>query len=307
MTLNLTPRAHTSASHDECLVLRDVTVAYDRHVVLRGVSADIERGQVIGVIGPNGGGKSTLLKAILGIVPLVGGSVSLFGQPASKARRLMACVPQREVVDWDFPVSVHDVVLMGRYPHMGLLRRASQADRDAVESALRRVDMLDHVETQIGRLSGGQQQRVFIARALAQEADLLLLDEPMTGIDASTQELILQVIEEERQRGKIVLLATHDLASRQLCLRLPVLRQRAHGQLRLGRRHLHGREHGRDLRRAGNRARPRRHAHAAALAPRRRRRTPPAPSREHGPGPPLACRSSTGSRSRCNTRSCSAR
>src|SRR5215213_7909093 len=213
MTLNLTPRAHTSASHDDCLVLRDITVAYDRHVVLRGVSADIERGQVIGVIGPNGGGKSTLLKAILGIVPLVGGTVSLFGQPASKSRRRMACVPQREVVDWDFPVSVHDVVLMGRYPHMGMLRRASQADRDAVESALRRVDMLDHTQTQIGRLSGGQQQRVFIARALAQEADLLLLDEPMTGIDASTQELILQVIEEERQRGKIVLLATHDLAS----------------------------------------------------------------------------------------------
>jgi manganese/zinc/iron transport system ATP- binding protein len=213
MTLSLTPRPHTSTSHDECLVLRNITVAYDRHVVLRGVSADIERGQVIGVIGPNGGGKSTLLKAILGIVPLVGGSVSLFGQPASKSRHRMACVPQREVVDWDFPVSVQDVVLMGRYPKMGLLRRASQADRDAVESALRRVDMTDHAHTQIGRLSGGQQQRVFIARALAQEADLLLLDEPMTGIDASTQELILQVIEEERQHGKIVLLATHDLAS----------------------------------------------------------------------------------------------
>ena len=211
MTLEQTPRAHTSASHDECLLLRNVTVAYDRHVVLRGVSADIERGLVIGVIGPNGGGKSTLLKAILGIVPMAEGSVTLFGQPASKARKRMAFVPQREVIDWDFPVTVRDVVLMGRYPHMGLLRRASQADHDAVQAALGRVDMLDHAADQIGRLSGGQQQRVFIARALAQDADLLLLDEPMTGIDESTQQLIAQVIEEERQDGKIVLMATHDL------------------------------------------------------------------------------------------------
>jgi len=211
MSETLTPRPHTAASHDECLVLHDVTVAYDRHVVLRGVSAHIERGQVIGVIGPNGGGKSTLLKAILGIVPMVGGTVSLFGQPASKMRRRMACVPQREVVDWDFPVSVKDVVLMGRYPHMGLLRRASQADHDAVAEALRRVDMTEHAETQIGRLSGGQQQRVFIARALAQEADVLILDEPMTGIDVTTQEIILEVIAEESRLGKIVMMATHDL------------------------------------------------------------------------------------------------
>jgi ABC-type Mn2+/Zn2+ transport system ATPase subunit len=211
MTLTLTPPAQTSPAVDDCLELRDVTVAYDRHVVLRGVSAHIERGQIIGVIGPNGGGKSTLLKAILGIVPVVGGSVTLFGQPAPKQRKRMACVPQREVIDWDFPVSVREVVLMGRYPHMGLLRRASPADHAAVENALRRVDMLDYAGTQIGRLSGGQQQRVFIARALAQEADVLILDEPMTGIDVSTQELVMQVIEEERQRGKIILVATHDL------------------------------------------------------------------------------------------------
>jgi manganese/zinc/iron transport system ATP- binding protein len=211
MTLTLTPPAQASPALDGSLELRDVTVAYDRRVVLRGVSAHIERGQVIGVIGPNGGGKSTLLKAILGIVPIVGGSVTLFGQPARRARKRMACVPQREVVDWDFPVSVREVVLMGRYPHMGLLRRATPADNAAVESALGRVDMIEHAGTQIGRLSGGQQQRVFIARALAQEADVLILDEPMTGIDVSTQELVLQVIEEERQRGKIILMATHDL------------------------------------------------------------------------------------------------
>src|SRR3954453_7507192 len=119
MSLTLTPRPHNSASHDECLVLRDGPVPYDRHVVLRGVSADIARGQVVGVIGPNGGGKSTLLKAILGVIPVLKGEISLFGRPAQQMRTRMACVPQREAVDWDFPVTVADVVMMGRYPRLG--------------------------------------------------------------------------------------------------------------------------------------------------------------------------------------------
>jgi manganese/zinc/iron transport system ATP- binding protein len=203
----------TSFDHDNCLVIRDLAVAYGRKLVLQGVSADIRRGQAIGIIGPNGGGKSTLLKAILGMAPVVSGSVTLFGKSSVSMRSRMAYVPQREVIDWDFPVSVYDVALMGRYPRSGWLRRASARDRAIAVEQLERMGMLEFRNEQIGQLSGGQQQRVFIARALAQEADVLLLDEPMTGIDAGTQEVILQVIEEQRKAGRIVLLATHDLAS----------------------------------------------------------------------------------------------
>jgi ABC-type Mn2+/Zn2+ transport system ATPase subunit len=195
------------------LRIRDLAVAYQGRVVLEHVSADIHRGQVVGVVGPNGGGKSTLLMAILGIVPIVRGDVSLFGQPAALARHRIAYVPQREAVDWDFPVSVKDVVLMGRYPHLSWPRRPRRHDHQIVDAILDRLRMTDHRSTQIGRLSGGQQQRVFLARALAQEAEVLLLDEPLNGIDTHTQEIFLEIIEEQRRAGRIVLLATHDLAS----------------------------------------------------------------------------------------------
>jgi manganese/zinc/iron transport system ATP- binding protein len=203
------PRSAT----EEGLAIRDLTVAYPGKVVLRGISADIRRGQVVGLIGPNGGGKSTLLMAILGIVPVVSGTVTLFGRPAAGQRARMAYVPQRELVDWDFPVTVREVVMMGRYPGIGWLRRPGSRDLESVDRVLERVGMREHQGTQIGQLSGGQQQRVFIARALAQEAAVLLLDEPLVGIDAATQEVILQIIEEQRQAGTIVLLATHDLAA----------------------------------------------------------------------------------------------
>src|SRR5207247_775314 len=160
-----------------------------------------------------GGGKATLLMAILGIVPIVSGTVTLFGRPAAAMRTRMTYVPQRELVDWDFPVTVREVVMMGRYPGIGWLRRLGRRDHESVDRVLERVGMQEHRGTQIGRLSGGQQQRVFIARALVQDADVLLLDEPLVGIDAATQEVILQIIEEQRRAGKIVLLATHDLAS----------------------------------------------------------------------------------------------
>lgn len=202
-----------SAAHDDCLVIRDLTVAYGSKVVLKGVQADIRRGQVIGVIGPNGGGKSTLLKAILGLAPVVSGSVTLFGRPASQMKSRIAFVPQREAVDWDFPVTVRDVVLMGRYPRSRWRRLASGEDVRVAQEMLERVGMAEFRDRQIGQLSGGQQQRVFIARALAQEADVLLLDEPMTGIDSATQEVVLDVIEQQRRDGKIVLIATHDLVS----------------------------------------------------------------------------------------------
>jgi manganese/zinc/iron transport system ATP- binding protein len=197
----------------QSLIIRDLAVAYQHKVVLRGVNARIERGQVIGIIGPNGGGKSTLLKAILGIVPIVHGSVTLFGRPSASMRPRIAYVPQREIVDWDFPVTVWDVVMMGRYPHVGWLRRPGPTDALVVAQVLRQVSMWEFRRMQIGQLSGGQQQRVFVARALAQEADVLLLDEPFNGIDAQTQEVLRSVIEGGRQTGKIVLLATHDLIS----------------------------------------------------------------------------------------------
>ncbi len=205
--------AAPAAGHEDCLVIRGITVAYGDKVVLKDVDADVRRGQVIGVIGPNGGGKSTLLKAILGIAPVIAGKVMLFGRPASRMRSRIAYVPQREVIDWDFPVTVFDVVLMGRYPRTGWLRRPGKRDREVVERMIERVGLAPERDTQIGQLSGGQQQRAFIARALAQEADVLLLDEPLNGIDAGTQEVILAIIEEQRQAGKIVLLATHDLVS----------------------------------------------------------------------------------------------
>lgn len=201
------------AAHEDCLVIRGITVAYQSKVVLKDVDADVRRGQVIGVIGPNGGGKSTLLKAILGIAPVIAGSVTLFGRPASRMRSHIAYVPQREVIDWDFPVTVYDVVMMGRYPRTGWLRRPGKRDREVVERMIERVGLSGERDSQIGQLSGGQQQRAFIARALAQEADVLLLDEPLNGIDAGTQEVILAIIEEQREAGKIVLLATHDLVS----------------------------------------------------------------------------------------------
>ncbi len=196
---------------EDSLIVSDLSVAYGRRVVLRNVAAEISRGQAVGVVGPNGGGKSTLLKAIAGIIPKLGGEVSLFGKPLSGQRSKVAFMPQREIVDWEFPVTAADVVMMGRYPRTSLLHRAGRRDREIVEEMLDRVGMLEYRDRQIGALSGGQQQRVFVARALAQEADVLLLDEPLTGIDASTQEIVMGIIEEQRQQGKIVLLATHDL------------------------------------------------------------------------------------------------
>jgi manganese/zinc/iron transport system ATP- binding protein len=144
---------------------------------------------------------------------VLSGSITLFGKPAAAMRNRMAYVPQREVVDWEFPVTVYDVAMMGRYPRAGWLRRPGRSDREAVDRVLERVGMIDLHRSQIGQLSGGQQQRMFLARALVQEADVLLLDEPMTGIDAGTQEVIMEIIEEQRTAGRIVLLATHDLIS----------------------------------------------------------------------------------------------
>ena len=203
------PADAASPPHDGCLVLRDVTIAWGSRVVLRGVNADVPRGEVVSIVGPNGAGKSTLLKAIAGLIPLAAGQISLFGQPIDEVRGRMAYVPQREDVDWSFPISVYDVVMMGRYPRMGWLGRARPEDRDAVHDALLHLGIHDLAARQIGGLSGGQQRRAFIARAVAQEPDVILLDEPMSGIDAQTHDRILELFEEWRRGGKVVLQATH--------------------------------------------------------------------------------------------------
>ena len=167
----------------------------------------------MGIVGPNGAGKSTLLKALLGLVPPVSGSVRLLGEPPGRQRRRVAYVPQREAVDWDFPAVVWDVVMMGRVPHIGWLRRPSLADRSHVEAALAEVGLNHLAHRPIGQLSGGQQQRVFLARALAQQPDLLLLDEPFTGIDAATEAVLYRVIDRLRSQGRTILIVNHDLGA----------------------------------------------------------------------------------------------
>jgi manganese/zinc/iron transport system ATP- binding protein len=197
------------AMHARCLLLRDVTIAYGRRVVLAHVDADIPRSQVVSIVGPNGSGKSTLLKAIAGLIPLTGGEITLFDEPIARMRRHVAYVPQREDVDWAFPVSVRDVVMMGRYPRRGWLRRPTAEDGHIAEHAMERMGIATLARRQISELSGGQQRRAFIARALAQESDVILLDEPMTGIDAETHDRILELFDEWRDEGKVVLQATH--------------------------------------------------------------------------------------------------
>jgi ABC-type Mn2+/Zn2+ transport system ATPase subunit len=197
------------ASHERCLVLDDVTVAYGRRVILSHIFADIPRSQVVSIIGPNGSGKSTLLKAIAGLLPLAGGVIRLFDEPISRLRHRVAYVPQREDVDWDFPVTVRDVVATGRFPVTGWLRRRSRNDARRIDAALDDLAVRDLAGARIGELSGGQQRRAFIARAIAQDPDVILLDEPMTGIDERTHDRIIELFGEWAAEGKVVLQATH--------------------------------------------------------------------------------------------------
>jgi manganese/zinc/iron transport system ATP- binding protein len=198
---------------DSAIDIRAVTVAYHRAVALDGVSVAFPAGAVTGIIGPNGAGKTTLLHAIMGMQPVQRGNIAVFGEPVRRARRRVAFVPQREAVDWHFPVTVADVVLMGRAGAQRFGRRATNEDRAIAHASLAHVGMTAYAGRQIGTLSGGQQQRVFIARALAQEAEMLILDEPFTGIDAASQETIFALLAELREAGKTVLLSTHDLTS----------------------------------------------------------------------------------------------
>jgi ABC-type Mn2+/Zn2+ transport system ATPase subunit len=198
---------------EKAIEIRDLSVAYNRRPVLEDVTLTVPRRAMVGFVGPNGGGKSTLIKAVLGLVPMVRGEVEVLGRPVDRrARRLIGYVPQREDVDWNFPVSAFDVVMMGRIPSMRLLRRPTNRDRELVWDALRTVGMEKFADTRIGEFSGGQQQRVFLARALAQEAEVLLLDEPVSGVDAPSQHEIFDLLRGLQEAEKTVIVTTHDLS-----------------------------------------------------------------------------------------------
>jgi ABC-type Mn2+/Zn2+ transport system ATPase subunit len=192
--------------------LSGISAGYEDRLVLQDLTFAVEPGTLLAVVGPNGAGKSTLLKLLAGLLRPRAGRIEVLGHaPGAQARRI-AYVPQAELVDWGFPVTVGDVVMMGRYPRLGPIVRPRGEDRRAVAEALTRVRMTEHATTQIGRLSGGQRRRVFLARALAAEPDLYLLDEPVTGIDATTQEDLMDILEGEARRGKTIIATTHDLA-----------------------------------------------------------------------------------------------
>lgn len=193
-----------------------ISVTYrNGHTALRNASFGSPGGSITALVGVNGSGKSTLFKAIMGFVKLAQGSISVLGMPVHEAlkRNLIAYVPQSEDVDWNFPVLVEDVVMMGRYGHMGLLRRPKAADRQAVDAALGRVGMGELRKRQIGELSGGQKKRVFLARALAQDSRVILLDEPFTGVDVKTEDAIVRLLGELRDEGRVMLVSTHNLGS----------------------------------------------------------------------------------------------
>ncbi len=211
----LTP-AQAAETTGQGICARDVTVTYrNGHTALWNASFEVPRGTVTALVGVNGAGKSTLFKAIMGFVPTAQGDISLLGMSVAEALRknLVAYVPQSEEVDWEFPVLVEDVVMMGRYGHMGFLRRPRTADHAAVDAALDRVNMREFRHRQIGELSGGQRKRVFLARALAQDGQVILLDEPFTGVDVKTEDQIVQLLRDLRDEGRVMLVSTHNLGS----------------------------------------------------------------------------------------------
>jgi manganese/zinc/iron transport system ATP- binding protein len=219
--------SRASLEQGTAIAIRGLSVAYGGSLALDGIELDIQRRAISGLIGPNGAGKTTLLRAIVGMLKPRAGQVRVLGQPIDAVRQRVAYVPQREQVDWQFPVSVLDVVLMGRYGRLGLGRRPTARDRLLALEALEALEMSAYASRQISELSGGQQQRVFLARALVQEAEVLLLDEPFNGIDSTTQLLIFDLLEQLRDAGATVLLSTHDLHA---------VEQRCDGMIALNRR-----------------------------------------------------------------------
>jgi manganese/zinc/iron transport system ATP- binding protein len=195
------------------LEIHDLTVAFDKKPVLWNIDLTIPAGKLVGIIGPNGAGKSTLIKSVMGLLPLSSGYAHLFDAPLNDVRHRISYVPQRESVDWDFPASVLDVVLMGRYSKLGLFKRPRKADYDVANDCLKKVGMEAFANRQISQLSGGQQQRTFLARALAQQADLYFMDEPFAGVDAATEKAIITLLRDMTAQGKTVIVVHHDLQS----------------------------------------------------------------------------------------------
>jgi len=191
--------------------IHDLTVAYHRKPVLWDVDLDIPEGKLVAIVGPNGAGKSTLIKAILDIVPRASGNIMLYGKPFKKQRKLVAYVPQRESVDWDFPIDALGAVLMGRYGRIGWCKPVRSKDKKIAMDALDRVGMVEYAHRQINQLSGGQQQRVFLARALAQDSTIYFMDEPFASVDAATERAIVKVLADLRSSGKTVVVVHHDL------------------------------------------------------------------------------------------------
>lgn len=214
------------ADSEAAVLVRDLWAGYDGTPALESLTFELPAGALVGVAGPNGSGKTTLLKTLLGLHKPWRGSIEIFRRAARAVRGRVAYAPQAELVDWDFPTTVAEVVMMGRYGRIGLLRRPGAADREAVARALEQVRLQDLARRQIGELSGGQQRRMLVARALAQEADLLLLDEPMVGLDATTQHDLLSLFETLRDAGKTLVVATHDLSCVAACFDLTLLLNR---------------------------------------------------------------------------------
>lgn len=205
------PERAVHADEAPALQTRRLTVSYGPTPALWDVDASFPRGSLAAIVGPNGAGKSTLMGAALGLVAADAGQSLIFGEPSRAALDRVAYVPQRDEIDWDFPISVREVVEMGRYRSVGWVKRVGRADREIVADALDRVGMTPFTDRQIGQLSGGQRQRVFIARALAQQADLMLLDEPFAGVDVRTEGSILELLATLREEGKTIIVVHHDL------------------------------------------------------------------------------------------------
>ncbi|CAM3236780.1 metal ABC transporter ATP-binding protein [Filibacter tadaridae] len=197
---------------ENSLSVRNLRVSYYGIQALDDISFSTESGKLIGIIGPNGAGKSTLMKAILGLISKDAGEVSFNDMTLKQIRKNIAYVPQRAVIDWDFPITVLDTVLLGTYPSLGFFHRPKKSDKELAYNCLEKVGMQEFSKRQIGELSGGQQQRIFLARALAQKADLFFLDEPFVGIDVSSEEVIIRILKELRDDGKTVFVVHHDLS-----------------------------------------------------------------------------------------------
>lgn len=197
----------------DCIEIKKLSVKYDRQIVLKHIDLSIKSGQMIAVIGQNGSGKSTLIKAMLGLIPAQFDTIHFYGKSLSEVRSQIAYIPQRETIDWDFPISVYEVVAMGLLSSKKWWARTSKLEKQVILEALTKVGLVAEMNNQIGELSGGQQQRVFLARALVQHADLLIMDEPFSGVDMRSQALIFEVLKSLKSEGKTILIVHHDLAT----------------------------------------------------------------------------------------------